>query len=45
MNDVAAPLLWTLPWIVPPLVVTIRALDSRSLNDVSPIAEADAPLV
>jgi len=45
VNEIAAPLLWTLPWIAPPLVVTIRALDSRSLGDVSPIVEADAPLV
>lgn len=45
MNDIAAPLLWTLPWIAPPLVVTIRALDSRSLDDVAATVEAGAPLV
>lgn len=45
MNDLAAPLLWTLPWIAPPFVVTIRALDSRSLGDVSATIAADAPLV
>ena len=41
----AAPLLWTLPWIVPPLVVLVRGRRSRSLGDVSAEPPRDAPLV
>jgi chlorobactene glucosyltransferase len=40
-----APVLWTLPWIVPPLVATLRARRSRWLDDVSPEIPSDAPLV
>ncbi|HTI65711.1 MAG TPA: glycosyltransferase family 2 protein, partial [Gemmatimonadaceae bacterium] len=42
---VAPALLWTLPWIVPPIVAFIRALDSRSLDEISPEAPLDSPLV
>src|SRR5512143_844977 len=42
---VAALLLWTLPWIVPPVVAIVRALNSRSLDDVSPDAPPDSPLI
>jgi cellulose synthase/poly-beta-1,6-N-acetylglucosamine synthase-like glycosyltransferase len=42
---VAAPLLWTLPWIVPPVVAIVRSLNSRSLDDVSPDAPPASPLV
>jgi chlorobactene glucosyltransferase len=34
-----APILWTLPWIVPPAVALVRSRNSRSLDNVS----ADAP--
>ena len=40
-----APLLWTLPWIVPPIVALFRSLNSRSLDDVPSIAPEGAPLV
>lgn len=43
--SIAEPLLWTLPWVVPPLVVTIRALDTRSLEDVPKTVSPDAPLL
>jgi chlorobactene glucosyltransferase len=40
-----APILWTLPWVVPPVAALIRSLNSRSLDDV-PIAPPNpAPLV
>jgi len=42
---VVPALLWTLPWIVPPIVAFIRALDSRSLDEISPEAPLDSPLV
>lgn len=45
MSPGAAAFLWSLPWIVPPLVVTIRSLHSRSLDDVSDATPAGAPLV
>jgi chlorobactene glucosyltransferase len=42
---VVPALLWTLPWIVPPIVAFIRALDSRSLDEISPEAPLDSPVV
>jgi len=41
----AAPILWTLPWIVPPVVALVRSLNSRSLDDVPAEAPSPAPLV
>jgi Glycosyltransferases, probably involved in cell wall biogenesis len=38
-------LLWSLPWIVPPIVAAIRSRRSRSLDDVSPEITDPAPLV
>ena len=37
--------LWSLPWIIPPLVTYIRLRNSRSLDDESDIPLADPPLV
>ncbi len=45
MTPVGAPLLWTLPWIVPPVVAIVRALDSRSLDDYAATVEGEAPPV
>lgn len=45
MIPVGAPLLWTLPWIVPPVVAIVRALDSRSLDDYAATVEGEAPPV
>ena len=42
---VTAALLWTLPWIVPPVIAIVRSLNSRSLDDVSPDAPPGSPLV
>src|SRR5437879_5461588 len=39
------PLLWTLPWIVPPLVGLWRSRRSRSLDEFSPNAPENAPFV
>jgi chlorobactene glucosyltransferase len=41
----AAPILWTLPWIIPPVVALIRSRHSRSLDDVSIEAPIPAPRV
>ncbi len=38
-------LLWSLPWVIPPLVTWFRLRNSRSLDDVSDVALADPPLV
>ena len=38
-------ILWSLPWIVPPLVTYIRLRRSRSLDDESDVAPESAPLV
>jgi len=38
----AAPILWTLPWIIPPVVALVRSRHSRSLDDMS--AEAPDPV-
>lgn len=40
-----APFLWSLPWVIGPLVVLLRARVSRSLDDVSDEVRGDAPLV
>jgi chlorobactene glucosyltransferase len=45
LSGVAAPLLWTLPWLVPPVVTLVRSLDSRSLDEYDATAESDAPVV
>jgi len=37
--------LWSLPWIIPPLVTWFRLRNSRSLDDVSDVPLANAPLV
>jgi chlorobactene glucosyltransferase len=37
--------LWSLPWIIPPLVTYFRLRHSRSLDDESDVAPADPPLV
>jgi chlorobactene glucosyltransferase len=37
--------LWSLPWIIPPLVTWFRLRNSRSLDDESDIMAADSPLV
>jgi chlorobactene glucosyltransferase len=37
-------MLWSLPWVVPPLIALLRFRRSRSLDDVSPVVTA-APLV
>jgi chlorobactene glucosyltransferase len=42
---IVAPLLWALPFVVLPLIVVMRARHSRSLDDVSPDVDDDAPLV
>jgi chlorobactene glucosyltransferase len=43
--SVVAPILWTLPWVVPPVAALLRALNSRSLDDVAADAPNPAPLV
>jgi chlorobactene glucosyltransferase len=43
--SVAGPLLWSLPWVVPPFVALARATNSRSLDDVSAEPPVPAPLV
>jgi len=43
--SLVAPLLWTLPFVLPPLAVLLRARHSRSLDEFSPNAAPDAPLV
>jgi chlorobactene glucosyltransferase len=45
MSDVSTALLWTLPWTLVPVVAAVRGRRSRSLDDVSPVVAADAPLV
>jgi hypothetical protein len=40
-----AAALWSLPWIVPPIVALLRFRRSRSLDDVSPEAPLHAPRV
>lgn len=43
--SVTPALLWTLPWIVPPVVVFARALNSRSLDEYPAEAPPGSPLV
>jgi chlorobactene glucosyltransferase len=38
-------LLWSLPWIVPPIAVIVRSLKSRSLDDTPPDVGPNGPLV
>jgi chlorobactene glucosyltransferase len=45
LSPAASALLWSLPWIVPPIAVILRSLHSRSLDDASANAARDAPLV
>jgi len=40
-----APVLWTAPWVVPPIVALVRSLNSRSLDDVPAVPPIPAPLV
>lgn len=44
MSFPVAPVLWSLPWILPPTVALVRSLRSRFLADYSPDV-ADPPLV
>jgi chlorobactene glucosyltransferase len=39
-----APVLWSLPWVLPPVIALLRALHSRQLDDF-PSDVADPPLV
>jgi chlorobactene glucosyltransferase len=41
----AGPLLWSLPWVVPPFIALARSARSRSLDTVSAESDASAPLV
>ena len=43
--SVVPALLWTLPWIVPPIVAFVRGLNSRSLDDLPAEAPPGSPLV
>lgn len=43
--SVVPALLWTLPWIVPPVVAFVRGLNSRSLDAVPADAPRGSPLV
>ena len=45
MSLAVAPVLWSLPWVLPPLVALVRSSRSRSLDDVSPDVAGNAPLV
>jgi len=40
-----SPILWSLPWVVPPFIALIRTSRSRHLNDVPAEVESPAPLV
>jgi chlorobactene glucosyltransferase len=40
-----APVLWSLPWVVPPLIALLRSARSRSLGDYSVDVNAPVPLV
>jgi chlorobactene glucosyltransferase len=41
----AAPILWSLPWVVPPIVALVRSSRSRSLDEFAADVDASAPLV
>ena len=43
--SVVPALLWTLPWIVPPVVAIVRGLDSRSLDAQPTETPSGSPLV
>lgn len=43
--SLVAPLLWTLPFVLPPIAVLLRARHSRSLDEFSPNVAPEAPLV
>src|SRR4051812_19060219 len=43
--SLVAPILWSLPWLAPPLVAVVRSRNSRWLDDVSAAVSANAPLV
>ena len=43
--SVVAPVLWSLPLVLPPIIAMFRARHSRWLDDVSPDIPDDAPLV
>ena len=40
-----APILWSLPWVLPPAIVILRARHSLSLDDVPPSPPPDSPRV
>jgi len=40
-----APVLWSLLWVLPPLVALVRSRNSRWLDDISADVRSDAPLV
>ena len=44
MTSLLAPILWTLPWVVPPWVAVLRSMRSRSVEEFSPDV-GDAPPV
>ena len=45
MSLAVAPILWSLPWVLPPFIALARSSRSRSLDDVSPDVGTAAPLV
>ena len=45
MSVSVGPLLWSLPWVVPPFVSLIRSSRSRNLIDISADVASPAPLV
>ena len=45
MNYAPVAALWSLPWILPPLITYFRLRNSRSLDDESDVPPANAPLV
>ncbi len=45
MSAFTTGLLWSLPWIVPPIAVIVRSLKSCSLDDSQPDVGPDGPLV
>ena len=45
MNQFFAALLWSTPWIIPPIVTYLRLRRSRSLDDVSATPPENPPLV
>jgi chlorobactene glucosyltransferase len=45
VTSAVTAVLWSLPWVLPPIVVMLRARNSRSLDDVSADVSSSAPLV